>query len=398
MRRTSQMALALVAGAALVQTSTPAAKAASTASANASTSPVAYVYVSRPTHIDVFSAAPNGQLTLVGTPLSNTNVDKLSVTKKWLFGLSSDGTKIYTFSIASNGTLTKVATESTWKGQSSDPCGDWQDMQLDGTGTTLYTQVNSECQDYPGAYTSFHIQSNGYLTFLGASGGYIDDGTQGGVVQLKMAGTNQFAYDGECEEDEDVESVINIYKRESNGFLQFVNQNTTPPTDFSGPAYCAGPVANDSSNHLAVAFQREDDKTGDNGYYEGPYFLATYTEDSSGNLSTTSNSDNMPGTLVDNDLDINTMSISPSNQFLAVGGYGFQIFHFNGANPITAYSGALQPSAMVQKFAWDKANHLYVLAYNTLYVYTVTSTSITQAPGSPYSIPGAGGLIALDLQ
>jgi hypothetical protein len=402
MHRIPQMALALIAGAGLAQISTPAANAAASnsSSANASSGPVAYVYVSRPTHIDAFAADANGQLTPVpGSPLANTNVNKLSVTKKWLFGLSGDGTKIYTFSIASNGSIEKIATESTWKGESGNPCTDWQDIQLDTEGTTLYSQLNSEsCVDYPGSYISFHILSNGYLQFLGASGGYIDDATQGGVVQLKMAGTGTFGYDGECEEDEDIESVINIYKRESNGFLQYVSQNTTPPTDFSGPGYCAGQVATDSANHLAVAFQREDDKTGDNGYYEGPYFLATYTEDSSGNLATTSNSDNMPEAMVSNNLDINAMSISPSNQFLAVGGYGFQIFHFNGANPITPYSGVLQPNATVEKFAWDKANHLYVLAWNTLYVYTVTASGITQAPGSPYSIPEAGGLIALDLQ
>lgn len=399
MQRIRGAFLALIAGAVLAQINPSPARAASTASASSSSAPVAYVYVSRPTHIDGFAVSASGTLTaLPGSPLANTNVNKLSVTKKWLFGLSGDGTKIYTFSIAANGSLTKVATESTWKGESGNPCTDWQDMQLDTTGTTLYTQVNSEsCQDYPGAYTSFHILSNGYLQFLGASGGYIDDGTQGGVVQLKMAGTGTFGYDGECEEDEDVESVINIYKRESNGFLQYVNENTTPPTDYSGAAYCAGQVATDSTNHLAVAFQREDDKTGDNGYYEGPYFLATYTEGSNGDLTTTSSSDNMPETAVSNNLGINAMSISPSNQFLAVGGYGFQIFHFNGANPITAYSGSLQPNATVEKFAWDKANHLFVLAWNTLYVYTVTSSGITEAPGSPYSIPEAGGLIALDL-
>jgi hypothetical protein len=391
------MALISIASAARAQTSTFAANATSAASSSA---PVAYVYVARPTHIDGFAAAANGQLTpLPGSPLADTNVNKLSVTKKWLFGLSGDGTKIYTFSIASDGSLEKIATESTWKGESGNPCNDNQDIQVDTSGTTLYSQLNSvSCEDYPGGYTSFHILSNGYLQFLGASGGYIDDSGQGDVVSLKMAGTGTFGYDGQCEEDEDIESVIDIYKRQSDGFMQYVSQNTTPPTDYDGAGYCAGQVASDSENHLAVAFQREDDKTGDNGYYEGPYFLATYTEDASGNLSTTSSSDNMPQAMVSHNLDINTMSISPSNQFLAVGGYGFQIFHFNGANPITPDSGVLQPNATVEKFAWDKANHLYVLAWNTLYVYTVTSSGITQASGSPYSIPEAGGLIALDLQ
>jgi hypothetical protein len=373
---------------------------ASAAVAQSSTSPVAYVYVARPTHIDGFAAASDGKLTpLPGSPLANTNVNKLSVTRKFLFGLSGDGTKITKFSIAPNGSIKEVSSTATWHGNPDEVCNDNQDIQVDTTGTSLYSEINSQsCVDYPGAYTSFHIEPNGDLQYLGASGGYIDDAGQGDVVSLRMAGTGTFAYDGQCEEDENVESVIDIYKRESNGLLQYVNQDTTPPTDYSGASYCAGQVATDSEDHLAVAFQREDDKTGDNGYYEGPYFLATYTEDASGNLTTTSSSDNMPEAAVSNNLDINTMSISPSNKFLAVGGYGFQVFHFNGGNPITADSGVLQPNATVEKFAWDKANHLYVLAWNTLYVYTVTSSGITQAPGSPYSIPEAGGLIALDLQ
>jgi hypothetical protein len=213
-----------------------------------------------------------------------------------------------------------------------------------------------------------------------------------------MSGTGNFGYDGWCGEDDDNLSAIDIYKRESNGMLQYVGQETTAPTDYAGAAYCAGQVANDSANHLAVAFQREDDKTGDNGYFEGPYFLASYTEDSTGNLTTTSNSDNMPEAMVSNNFDVTTMSISPANNFLAVGGEtGFQIFHFNGGSPITTDSGVFLPTVTIQKFGWDKANHLFVLGGGDLYVYTVTSSGISQAPGSPYSIPESGGVIVLDL-
>jgi hypothetical protein len=242
------------------------------------------------------------------------------------------------------------------------------------------------------------VESNGDLQYIGGSGGYIDDAGQGDTVSLMMAGTGNFGYDGWCGEDDNNLSAIDIYKRESNGMLQYVGQETTAPTDYSGAAFCAGQVATDSANHLAVAFQREDDKMGDNGYFEGPYFLASYTEDSSGNLSTTSNSDNMPETMVSNNLDVTTMSISPANNLLAVGGEtGFQIFHFNGGSPITTDSGVFLPTVMIKKFGWDKANHLFVLGGGNLYVYTVTSSGVSQAPGSPHSIPESAGVIVLDL-
>lgn len=99
------------------------------------------------------------------------------------------------------------------------------------------------------------------------------------------------------------------------------------------------------------------------------------------------------------------MSISPTGKLPAVGGggfeeygpKGFQIFHFNGASPITHYSGVLQSSHLISQFGWDKYNHLYVLGDGYLFVYTVTSTSIKEATGSPYSIPEASSVIVLDL-
>jgi hypothetical protein len=91
----------------------------------------------------------------------------------------------------------------------------------------------------------------------------------------------------------------------------------------------------------------------------------------------------------------NTISISPSGKFLAVGGSGFQIFHFNGSSPITKYTGVFQPGSQFTEFGWDGDNHLYALGSGKLYVYTVTSTSVEEASGSPYSIPEASSMIVL---
>ncbi len=89
--------------------------------------------------------------------------------------------------------------------------------------------------------------------------------------------------------------------------------------------------------------------------------------------------------------------MSPNGKFLAFGGpTGFQIFHFNGANPITKFTGLLTGSPIDQIF-WDNANHVYAISRSggKLFVWTVTSTGVTRAPGSPHSIANVENLIVL---
>jgi hypothetical protein len=85
--------------------------------------------------------------------------------------------------------------------------------------------------------------------------------------------------------------------------------------------------------------------------------------------------------------------MSPSGKLLAVAGSaGAQLFHFNGASPITKYTGLLV-SGPVSMAYWDNANHLYVLGSSKLYVFTATATSVTQAAGSPYTVKNPLALI-----
>jgi hypothetical protein len=91
----------------------------------------------------------------------------------------------------------------------------------------------------------------------------------------------------------------------------------------------------------------------------------------------------------------NSMSISPSGKILAAGvGTGIQFFHFNGARPLTDFTGIIGSSGYITTMQWDKSNHLYAIngATGKVHVYTVTTTSVVEAAGSPYSI-GAEGLV-----
>jgi hypothetical protein len=99
------------------------------------------------------------------------------------------------------------------------------------------------------------------------------------------------------------------------------------------------------------------------------------------------------------------LAISPSDKFLAVADSGgLQIYHFNGANPVTTFTDLLTTDN-ISAIAWDKKDHLYAITgsvqasptaaltnANKLYVFTVTDTSVTQSPGSPYTIAFPAGL------
>jgi hypothetical protein len=354
-------------------------------------SPVAYVYVSRPTHIDAFAASTTGKLTVVpGSPFSDS-VSSMSVNGKFLFGTGDNGKDIYSFSIGSNGALKQVSETNAQK-YNSLGCGSIGPLQIDDTGATLYNQVTADCED-SAFIQAFKIEDKGELQFLGnATGGVPSDIAT--LYPLSFLGTNKYAYQTGCSDDDGILGPVNeVYKRESNGMLTIVDfDNVSPNAKNPDDIYCPWGFATDPTDHLTYAFQ---DFSGYSGEFVGPIVLATYTADSNGILTTKSTYENMPAT----DLAaVSAMSISPSGKLLAVGGPGFQVFHFNGSSPITHYTGRLQTDYGFQQFGWDGDNHLYALGGGKLFVYTVTSTSIKEASGSPYSIPEASSVIVRSLK
>jgi len=66
----------------------------------------------------------------------------------------------------------------------------------------------------------------------------------------------------------------------------------------------------------------------------------------------------------------------------------------NGSD--TKFTNLLTTKEIDQVF-WDNSNHLYAISRTAgrLYVWTVTSTGATQAPGSPHSITNPQSLIVL---
>jgi hypothetical protein len=399
----ASLALLLCAEATLAQVATTSS--ASTATINTKL-PVAYVYVSSSHYIHAYKAWANGTYTSVtGSPFPFAGIRKMSVTKNFLFG--ADGTNLVTYSIHSNGSISKLSSIRPSLYQSAScPQSLGLDTQVDYSQATVYYLACSDGFN-ANAYLSFHIQSNGSLQFLGGSGGSISAATQGTPLVLTKMGGNPFAFDSYCNDETD-QGVIQIFKRQSNGNLIFYGEDNHMPAAAPGSAFCMGTVAADASNHLAAAVFRIDSQPHDAGFIYGPSFLASYTSDANGNLTTISNVDNMPYLPVAGNNGASSISISPDGKYVAVGGSGngFQVLHFNGGNPPTNFSSALLAGHYIQKFGWDKAHHLYVLSavyspgtYTTyLSVFNVTSSGVQKVSGSPHYIANLSNLIVLNLQ
>ncbi len=358
----------------------------STNSSQPGSSIVAYIYVSSSisstsSQINGYSADATGRLTpIAGSPFPGS-VQYMALNGAWLFGADAY-TNIDSFSIASNGALQQVSTinASQYNPYNS---GGPENLFLDHTGATLYDGDLYAYGTGDNGYQSFTIdQSTGQLTFqaLGPNGGVLEG------AQMSFTGGNVYAYSSGCYEGS---GGIFGYKRNSDGSLSSLNINPSIPAGPNGLDYCPYYAAADTANHVAIPL------TPLNFYTQaGPAQLAVYTQDSAGNLTTTSTSANMPKTQVTAVTDI---WAAPSGKLLAVSGTtGLQVFHFNGANPIRPYTPLLTKTEVDQVF-WDNANHLYALSAKAgkLYVFTVTPTSYKQAPGSPYSITSPQNLIVL---
>ncbi|HWZ78952.1 MAG TPA: hypothetical protein VNX87_20580 [Candidatus Sulfotelmatobacter sp.] len=342
-------------------------------------SPVAYVYVSSaPTsstgQINAYSAASNGALTAIAGSPFPYDVNYMAVNGAWLFGVANVDTDINSFSIASNGALTFKDTYKV-----TNPGAAVISVYLDHTGSTLYADYYTTNNDY----LSFSInQSSGRLTKIGDLAGGPPNNTP-----VSFIGNNVYAYSSSCYHFD--QEIIGV-KRNTDGTLSYLNSTFPFPAEKSGGFYCPWKAAADPTNHLAIAIEPLNSNWGQDGLWQ----LASYTAGATGNLTTKSTFSNMPTVLVGA---VNDYSMSPSGKYLAVGGTaGFQIFHFNGANPITKFTGLLTGNTIDQVF-WDNANHVYAISLKAgkLFVWTVTSTGATRAPASPHSIPNVQNLIVL---
>jgi hypothetical protein len=355
------------------------AQATSSATEIGSSTVPGFVYVTsvnsdNAEEIYAYSESAGGSLTPVaGSPFA-ANGYNLATNSKWL--VSTDTVNIYSFSVAENGAITQASSINAQQ-YNQYTTGGPVSLFFDRTGATLYDEDIYGNQGANNTYQFFDLnQGTGALSFLGATTSY----SAAWITPLSFIGNNEYAYGASPLYGG---QYIYGFSRASNGTLTELNINPSYPKASDG-AYAPYLAAADTANHLAITLTPNNDMT-----QTGPTQLSVYTADSSGNLTTESTSSNMPTVAVGN---VNDLKMSASGKLLAVAGSaGLQVFHFNGANPVTRFTGLLTTDT-VNQVAWDNMNHLYAVASaaGKLYVFAVTTTGVKQAPGSPYALTSPG--------
>ncbi|KAA6459081.1 hypothetical protein DYQ86_17550 [Acidobacteria bacterium AB60] len=377
-------------------------------------SAVAYVYVSggagnsaAASTITAFAADANGQLAPVpGSPFSD-NVGSIAVNGKYLVG-SAPGPYINSYAIGMDGSLTTASqfnygSDLGYQANNGTVCSGVGRLVFDPSGQSLYGAVgNLQCANN-NAIASFAMDSStGSLSYLGNDNVGYDSATD-----IAVLGNDAFAYG--ALNDACMYGGISSFARASNGLLTGFLTVTAPtlgPTappgaasaGVSQPIYRAGLTATDNTNHVAMV---EYPCFSVNGKIPDQLQLATYSADASGHLATSDTYATMPATAVTAP---QQLAISPDGTLLAVAGtQGVQVFHFNGASPITSFTGLLATDS-IGAVAWDRHNHLYAITSNVyaantpvsnpnkLYVFGVTNSGATAAPGSPYAVTFPGSI------
>lgn len=323
-----------------------------------------------------YSLSSSGQLTPIpGGPFAQGDGINYytACNGTYLFGISWGNSNnptwqnIITYRIAANGALTKVqttpaATFSTTPGRHYL----YGPLALDHSGQFLYVGVTGG-PDLYSEYSVMTFQVNhetGALEFLGETPFHGQDTTT-----IHFTGDDKYAFDEHNYE----------YLVAGNKTLRLLGNATD--AGFDGDDLDTDPLSN-----LAVL--------GNNGQLQSWFVHA------SGNLSQHS-SDGQ--TLVRTNLwpdDYQQMYFSPSGSILALAGFGLDLYHFNGAKPITNYKQLYAPGVfdsqtnttvgtLVSIVGWDNENHLIAITQNYLQsgspgplywqVYTATPTSVTQA-------------------
>jgi hypothetical protein len=354
-------------------------------------SPVAYVYVQQPLQgasssapIYAYAAASAGILTPIkGSPFTATGT---IVGTNGTHFITSYQTDLYSYDVASDGVIGAQAAEINTGLYTGSECGSIDGAVLDHTGQDVYATLNlaGTCADVQ----TFEIGKTGTLTFLGATGDISHGGTPA-ETPLKIAGNNKFAYNAPEAQDwtsptAGCNPFLNGFTRASNGTLDY----TAPTVDVTGPESSGSellPVpwlmTDDPTDHLAVAVFNTSGAPCGNG---GAIQLASFTASSQGALTSTNTGGNMP--TVPGGASI--VLLNPAGTLLAVAtSTGVQFFHFNGAKPITEFTGIIGTSGFIAAMAWDNSNHLYAIngASGNLHVYDATTTSVKEVSGSPYS-------------
>jgi hypothetical protein len=333
--------------------------------------------------VNLYDAASDGKLTLVkGSPFQ-TSGEIIGRNGKYFITLGTN--YLHSYAVEANGAIAKQVSEINTQDYDGASCGlpnGTTDANIDHTGQNVYVELASysSCT----AIQSYNIaKESGDLSFIGPAA------LESNAIDVlynppSLVGNDKFAYTGASFGCGGCTSTWSGFVRESSGAMANLNFAVTYPQGADNYPILPGLVAADPTDHLAAVVTNFGPEYPD----VGPPELLSYTVDSHGNLTTTNPEKAIPYPKVYPSI----MKMSPSGKVLAIGGGwsgegGLEVYHFNGAEPITSYSAPLTTD-LITDIGWDNNNHLFALsdAANEVFVYTITPTTLVEAPGSPYAI------------
>ena len=368
---------------------------ASNCSSGLSTGASDFVYLSTgfggspggPFQIEGYVANPDGSLVAAaGSPFATDKLQFGGVgTDKMLF--TADGYSIYSYGVHSDGCLGLENTAAVGQGPQSSPFAGPSRLYLDQDTSNLYSYDFVPAEEAFYASYSFDAQS-GAITLLSETN--TDMANDGGLLSFDP--TDKYAITSDCTTRDG--ATVSIFQRASNGVLNSKPMAYAPlPATPQGTVFCPIGASSDGAGHILVAGNICDHPMPCDSF--GAWALAIYTIDASGKMTTTSTSQNMPAlSAISSYLSPSSYEFSPDHRYFAIGGFtGIEVFLWDGsALTNIATLNNTQGSCNAQgctgygygNIAWDSNHHLYSWIGNSLVVFDVNDSGMTQAPGSPY--------------
>jgi hypothetical protein len=317
-----------------------------------------------------------------------------------IFTLDYPSQAIHEYAIAKDGKLSGLVSTVYPAQYDTSGCGGLTGQgMLDPTGTHLTVKLGgNDCE----VWQTFRLHDDGTCEFLGQdnSGQWV---WRDGEVDMGFPGPNAMSADGQyAYAVGEIEgwSFLAGMKRDASGVLRIWNGFDWPyDTQYR---YQPGAPVTDGNNHVVIEMSGQTNATW------GQIGLASFSIDpNTGNLKAISTYDNMPK-LTESGNGYGGLVFSPLGDYLIVSGPKgtLETFQFHDDGPATPIATShLQSGQYVQQMAWDTSHHLYVLAQTlpkqpaiaqfSLYVFTAEDGQLKPAPGSPWNVPNAGGLLVV---
>ncbi|HTM15399.1 MAG TPA: Ig-like domain-containing protein [Terracidiphilus sp.] len=330
-----------------------------------------------------YSASSGGKLTAISGSPFKPGTAIVGSNKSEFFTIGK--TLLHSWTVGSNGAIGAQKSQIAFMNYSGGSCGNTGDpvgpqAVLDHTGKSVYVLLQGNGDHLCTAYQTYNVNSDGSFTFNGDTQVSVQSG--GYTTLPSILGNEKFAY---ADSFFTFNNQVIGFQRETSGTLQFFG--SLNPTFSGSESYTAyRPDASPTQNFVVLQ-----EYLNDSGFPQ----LGSFSVASDGTLTSTNTPSNMPTSA----LSSSDQAFSPNGALFAIAGNlnpgsGIEIYNFNGASPLTLYKKLLTGTP-IDRIAWDNSNHLYATSTQTsrLYVFTVTSTSVTQT--ASYSITSPVRLVVV---